>query len=108
MKIAVTSVGPTIDHCVVDRVNNSEYSLVVDLNTIQYKVVQNLIGVLQGSIGRVFFSKRLLRNKVIAVLAGGFDSDIHELLDKKGTSVVVGAVGLLIVLYRVLCSVIVF
>lgn len=108
MKIAVTSVGPTIDHCVVACISNSEYSLVVDLNTIQYKVVQNLIGVPQGLTGRGFSSKRLLRNKARAILAGGFDSGIHELLDKKGTSVVVGAVGLLIVLYRVLCSVIVF
>jgi predicted Fe-Mo cluster-binding NifX family protein len=93
MKVAVASMYATIDTCVGTQLHRSNYLLIIDLDTIEYEVMQNPILVLSGPAAGKLFAQQLLQENVSKVLVNNCSPDLRKSLGLAGIQIVGGING---------------
>jgi len=92
MKIAVSSVGPTLDHAVDARFGRCAYFLVIDPDTLAFEPIQNSSNALGHGAG--IQSAQLLANKGVTVLlTGNCGPNAFQTLAAAGIQVITGVAG---------------
>ena len=92
MKIAVTSMGPTLDDNVEARFGRCPYFLIVDTDNMQYEAIENPNIALGGGAG--IQSAQLMSQKgVTTVLTGNCGPNAFNVFGQAGIQVVVGVSG---------------
>ncbi len=99
MKIAVTSTHPTLDAPVGTQLRGSKYLLIIDPelivnpDTIEYKVMMNPLLALSGPAMWRLFTQELLQEDVRIILSGDNDPKVSRLLGHTGIQVIGGMGG---------------
>jgi predicted Fe-Mo cluster-binding NifX family protein len=92
MKIAVTSVGPSLDDQVETRFGRCAYFLVIDSDTLEFEPIQNPNISAGGGAG--IQSAQLLANKdVEVVLTGNCGPNAFQTFGAAGIQVITGVTG---------------
>lgn len=92
MKIAVSSVGPTLDDSVDARFGRCAYFLVIDPETLEFEPIQNSNIALGHGAG--IQSAQLLANKGVTVLlTGNCGPNAFQTLAAAGIQVITGVAG---------------
>ncbi|MBN2138737.1 MAG: 4Fe-4S binding protein [Sedimentisphaerales bacterium] len=92
MKIAVTSMGPSLDDNVEVRFGRCAYFLIIDTDTMQYEAVENPNIALGGGAG--IQSARFMSEKgVTTVLTGNCGPNAFNVFGQAGIQVIVGVSG---------------
>ena len=99
MKIAVTSTHPTLDVPVGTQLHHSKYLLIIDSelivnpDTIEYKVMRNPVMVVSGPAMWKLFTQELLQEDVRIILSGDCNSNVAKSLDNAGIQIIGGMSG---------------
>jgi predicted Fe-Mo cluster-binding NifX family protein len=92
MKIAVSSVGPTLDDSVDARFGRCAYFLVIDPDTLEFEPIQNSNVALGHGAG--IQSAQLLANKGVTILlTGNCGPNAFQTLAAAGIQVITGVAG---------------
>ena len=92
MKIAVTSIGPTLDDNVEARFGRCPYFLIIDIDTMQFEAIENPNIAIGGGAG--IQSAQLMSEKgVTTVLTGNCGPNAFNVFGQAGIQVIVGISG---------------
>ncbi|MDD4357604.1 MAG: NifB/NifX family molybdenum-iron cluster-binding protein [Smithellaceae bacterium] len=92
MKIAVTSVGPTLDDLIETRFGRCAFFLIIDPDTLDFEAIQNPNIALGGGAG--IQSAQLLANKnAEVVLTGNCGPNAFQTFGAAGVRVITGVTG---------------
>lgn len=97
MKIAVISIGQTIDPCIITGTNHSEYLLIIDPATMHYEAMQNPIFALKGPTWGKLLARPLLHKKedTISTKSCGMEAPkVFEEMGDIGIQIFAGVAGL--------------
>jgi predicted Fe-Mo cluster-binding NifX family protein len=92
VKVAVSSVGKTLDSQVDRRFGRCPYFLIVDSETLEFKVVTNAAADAMGGAG-IQAANSLVGEGVKAVVTGNVGPNAFQTLSAAGKVVIVGASG---------------
>lgn len=92
MKVAVSSVGKTLDSQVDRRFGRCPYFLIVDSETLEFKVVTNAAADAMGGAG-IQAANSVVGEGVKAVITGNVGPNAFQTLSAAGKVVIVGASG---------------
>ncbi len=93
MKIAVTSMGPTLEDQVEARFGRCRYFLIVDADSLEFEAVENPNIALGGGAG--IQSAQLMADKGVShVLTGNCGPNAFQVFGQAGVNVVVGVAGI--------------
>ena len=93
MKIAVASAQATLDGCVEAQFHRSEYILIIEPETMEYKAMKNPLLVLSGPATGKLFAQELLEENVEIVLASNCSSNIFKFVGSAGIRIILGMSG---------------
>ena len=93
MKIAVTSTLPSFDALVGDKLHQSKYLSIVDLRTMDYKIMTNPMMMVSGPAMWKMFTQELLQEGVRIILSGDCNSNVSKSLGRAGIQVITGMSG---------------
>ena len=99
MKVAVTSTHPTLDAPMGTKLHCSKYLLIIDSelivnpDTIEYKVMRNPVMVVSGPAMWKLFTQELLQQDVRIILVGDYNSNASKSLRRAGIQVIGGMDG---------------
>lgn len=93
MKIAVASTLPDINSPVGDDLHCSKYLLIINPDTMDYKIMLNPFMVVSGPAMWKLFTQELLNEDVRIVLAGNYDPDTSRALRSAGIQIFGGING---------------
>ncbi len=93
MKIAVTSTLPSLDAPVGTELNDSKYLMIINPDTMEYKVMMNPIMAVGGPAMWELFTQELLQEDVRIILVGNHNSNISKSLDSAGIQIIGGMDG---------------
>jgi predicted Fe-Mo cluster-binding NifX family protein len=92
VKVAVSSVGKTLDSQVDRRFGRCPYFLIVDSETLEFKVVTNAAADAMGGAG-IQAANSVVGEGVKAVVTGNVGPNAFQTLSAAGKVVIVGASG---------------
>ena len=92
MRVAVSSVGKTLDSQVDRRFGRCPYFLIVDSETLEFKVVTNAAAGATGGAG-IQAANSVVGEGIKAVITGNVGPNAFQTLSAAGKVVVVGASG---------------
>ncbi len=93
MRIAVASTLPNLDALVGDELHRSKYLLIINPDTMDYKIMMNPFMVVSGPAMWKLFTQELLQEDVRIVLVGDYDSDTSKSLFSAGIQIFSGING---------------
>ena len=93
MNIAVTSTLSSLDAPVGTKLRHSKYVLIVDTNTMDYKVMINPVVVVSNSAMWKLFIQELLQEDVRIILSGDRNSKLSKFMDHIGIRIIGGISG---------------
>lgn len=93
MKVAVTSSGKDLNAEVDPRFGRAAYFIIVDPDTMEYKVVENTqnMGLPQGA--GIQAGKTIVQNQVDVLLTGNCGPKAFKVLESAGVKVIINASG---------------
>ena len=92
MKIAVSSVGKTLDSQVDQRFGRCPYFLIVDSNTLEFEVMTNSAAGAMGGAG-IQAAQSIVGKGVKAVITGSVGPNAFQTLSAAGKVIITGASG---------------
>ena len=92
MKIAVTSVGPTLDDAVESRFGRCAYFLIIDPDTMEFEAMENPNIALGGGAG-IQSAQLLANNHAEVVLTGNCGPNAFQTFGAAGVRVITGVNG---------------
>ncbi len=93
MKIAITSTGPEMDSAVDERFGRARYLLIVDLETGDFKAIDNMANMEAVQGAGVQSAQAIVENGVGWLLSGHVGPKAFQALTTAGVSMGVGASG---------------
>lgn len=92
MNIAISASGPTLDAEVNPRFGRCGQFIILDPQTMQFKVVANT-GQSAGGGAGIASARHILQEGIVAVLTGNCGPNAHQVLTAAGVEVITGASG---------------
>ena len=92
MKIAITSTLSSFDAPVGTKLHQSRYLLIVDIQTMDYKVMINPVMMVSGPAMWKLFTQELLQEDVRIILSGDNEPKVSKLLGYTGIQVIIAIV----------------
>lgn len=92
MKIAVSSMGKTLDSQVDRRFGRCPYFLIVDSETLDFEVLTNTAAGAMGGAG-IQAAQSIVEKDVKAVITGNVGPNAFQTLSTAGKTITVGASG---------------
>ena len=92
MKIAVSSVGKTLDSQVDQRFGRCPYFLIIDSETLEFEVVTNAAAGAMGGAG-IQAANSIVGEGVKAVITGNVGPNAFQTLSAAGKVIITGASG---------------
>lgn len=93
MKIAISSMGPTLDADVAQQVDQGEYWLIVQPKSMKYELLTNPFSVLGGPAQMTLIAQILHNDNVRTILTGSCSPEVLKAFSVNGVSIVVNVTG---------------
>ena len=92
MKIAITSMGTTLENDVDSRFGRCAYFIIVDPETLEYEYIDNAATAPSGGAG-VAAAQMIVSKGVEAVLTGNCGPNAYNVLSPAGIKIITGVAG---------------
>jgi predicted Fe-Mo cluster-binding NifX family protein len=92
MKIAVSSTGQTLESAVEPRFGRCPFFLIVDPDTLEFKVLSNAGAEQRGGAG-IQSAQLIIENGASVVLTGNCGPNAQKVFEKVGIQVVIDVIG---------------
>ena len=92
MKIAITATSQALDAEIDSRFGRCRYFVIVDLETMQSKALDNSAATGSGGVG-VSTAQMIAAEEVEAVITGNCGPNAHQALSAAGIKVITGVTG---------------
>jgi predicted Fe-Mo cluster-binding NifX family protein len=92
MKIAITTVSPTLEAEIDPRFGRCQYFIIVDPDTMQFEAVTNSSTMASGGAG-ISAAQTIVEKGVEAVITGNCGPNAYQVLSAAGIKVITGISG---------------
>ncbi|HEX79298.1 MAG TPA: dinitrogenase iron-molybdenum cofactor biosynthesis protein [Dehalococcoidia bacterium] len=92
MKIAISTMGQTVDSEVDSRFGRCRYFVIVDLETMQSRALDNSAATGSGGVG-VSTTQTIIKEGVEAIITGNCGPNAHQALTAAGIKIITGITG---------------
>ena len=92
MKICISSLGKNLDAKIDPRFGQSQHFVILDLDTMEFKIVNNSAVMASGGVG-VSTAQLMVNEGVEIVITGNCGPKAYRTLSAGGIKVVIGASG---------------
>jgi len=92
MRIAISAMGPTLDAELDPRFGRCQCFIIVDLETMEFEVVENSSAMAAGGAG-IAAGQMIAGKGVAAVLTGNFGPNAYQVLSAAGIQLISGVSG---------------
>jgi predicted Fe-Mo cluster-binding NifX family protein len=93
MKIAVPSSLPCLEAHIGNKLRQSKYLLIIDLDSMEYEAILNPLPTLNGPAAGMIFAQILIYENVKLILADHHNSNISKYLENAGIQIIDGKSG---------------